>query len=93
MPRFRKQPVEVSAVQWRPDDRDAANKALGWLDAAGAKVRWADKGELEIFTLEDGHDGRAKHVASPGDWIIRGIQGEFYACKPVIFADTYEEVQ
>lgn len=30
--------------------------------------------------------------ADPGDWIIKGVQGEFYPCKPNIFADTYEEV-
>lgn len=40
--------------------------------------------EFGIETLE----GRL--TASPGDWIIRGVVGEFYACKPDVFADTYE---
>lgn len=31
--------------------------------------------------------------ALPGDWIIRGVQGEFYPCKPDIFAETYEDVE
>lgn len=48
------------------------------------------KGELDIVTLEDGSDGRAKHVATEGDWIVKGVQGEFYAIKPGIFAATYE---
>lgn len=49
------------------------------------------KGEADIITLEDGSDGRAIHVATEGDWIIRGIAGEFYPCKPDIFAATYEK--
>ena len=48
-------------------------------------------GEADIFTLEDGFDGRAVHVATEGDWIIKGVQGEFYACKPDIFLETYEK--
>ena len=88
--KFRKKPVVIDAIQWLPDDDVAANRALGWLDAYGAKILPVRHGELEIFTLEDGDDGRAKHVASPGDWIIRGVKGEFYACKPDIFEATYE---
>ena len=44
-------------------------------------------GDLMIRTLEG--DMRA----TPGDWIIRGVQGEFYPCKPDIFAATYEAVE
>lgn len=40
-----------------------------------------------IDTLEGGH------IVCPGDWIIRGIAGEMYPCKPDIFNDTYEEVE
>jgi hypothetical protein len=39
-----------------------------------------------IDTLEGGH------IVCPGDWIIKGVKGEFYACKPDIFAETYDEV-
>jgi hypothetical protein len=42
------------------------------------------------MTLEDGQNGEAKHIASPGDWIIMGVHGEFYPCKPDIFAATYD---
>ena len=48
---------------------------------------------LDIPTLEDGEDRRAKHVASLGDYIIKGIQGELYPCKPDIFKATYEEIK
>jgi hypothetical protein len=40
-----------------------------------------------ISTLEGGH------IVCPGDWIIKGIKGEFYACKPDVFAQSYDEVQ
>jgi hypothetical protein len=43
--------------------------------------------DLVIGTLE------GDHQAIPGDWIIKGVAGEFYPCKPDIFAKTYEEVQ
>ncbi len=39
-----------------------------------------------VDTLEGGH------IVCPGDWIIKGVKGEFYACKPDVFAETYEEV-
>ena len=45
---------------------------------------WRDEEDLWIGTLE------GNTVASPGDWIIRGVKGELYACKPDIFAETYE---
>jgi hypothetical protein len=43
--------------------------------------------ELTIPTLE------GSHVAKHGDWIIKGVKGEFYPCKPDIFAATYEPVE
>lgn len=46
---------------------------------------------MEIKTLEDGENGQAKHIASIGDYIIKGIKGEFYPCKPDIFELTYAE--
>lgn len=49
--------------------------------------------EAEIGTLEDGVHLTVRHIATEGDWIIRGVQGEFYACKSDIFAETYELVE
>ena len=50
-------------------------------------------GELIIPTLEDGKFIKAKHVATEGDYVIKGIRGEFYFCKEDIFNETYEEVE
>ncbi len=50
------------------------------------------EGELIIPTLEDGKFVTAKHVATVGDFVIKGVHGEFYFCKPDIFMETYEEV-
>ena len=47
---------------------------------------------MDIPTLEDGDDKRAKHVASIGDWIVKGIRGEFYPVKNDIFLLTYDDV-
>lgn len=86
MPLFRKKPVVIQARLFDTADYDEALDVVRWCGG-----RAVDDG-CEIPTLEDGVDGRAKHVASPGDWIIRGVQGEFYPCKPDIFEATYEPV-
>ena len=59
-------------------------------DAFDEYVRITNEQGLTIHTLEDGSDGRAEHVASVGDYIIKGVKGEFYPCKPDIFELTYE---
>ena len=46
---------------------------------------------LIIGTLEDGPNSEAVHVASLDDWIIKGVKGEYYPCKPDIFQLTYEK--
>lgn len=85
---FRKKPVVIDAVQYHPHVNCAAVAAfLGYehsesdCAAAGGDINWL------IPTLEGTME------ASPGDWIIRGVQGEFYPCKPNIFTATYEPVQ
>jgi hypothetical protein len=102
MPRFRKKPVVIEAVQWTGPNLyevvtfiegakpDLTNPMA--LEAWDAYQEAAARDGLRIQTLEDGENGEAKHVASVGDWIIRGIQGEHYPCKPDIFAATYEAV-
>lgn len=91
---FRKKPVTISAMQWDGTSK-GADKIIAavqqWLTSDEAARTFAfDSGELIIRTLEDGAAGQAKHAASPGDYIIRGVQGEFYACKPDIFDKTYD---
>lgn len=93
---FRKKPVVIQACQfiYTPDGIKVLTNFCG--DALGniSKARHPTaKAEAEIKTLEDGKYTRVVHVATEGDWIIKGVQGEFYACKPDIFVATYEEVQ
>ena len=90
MPRFRKKPVIVEAEQWFPDHPVEgviypAESPLRGVDGAGFHELHGQYGWIE--TLEGGH------VVSPGDWIITGVQGEKYLCKPDIFAATYEPVE
>lgn len=90
---FRKKPVEVVACRYAYDptdslestDSDFLNDLAAW---CGGTVVWGEKGHagIDIPTLE----GTMR--ANPGDWIIKGVQGEFYPCKPDIFEATYEAV-
>src|SRR6185312_633893 len=92
--KFRKKPVVIDAVQWLgresdletvmpffgdfsklPNPHGMVNPGVGHIPAAG---------QLDIPTLE------GMITASPGDWIIKGVKGEFYPCKPDIFEATYE---
>jgi hypothetical protein len=81
--RFRKKPVVIEAVQFT-GSHDSAFSIQQWGGLAAIDV--ADHG-LYIQTLE----GRM-HV-SIGDYVIRGVQGEFYPCKPDIFEATYEAIE
>jgi len=47
-----------------------------------------ESGTIKVGTLEDG-DSEVEHIASKGDYIVKGIHGEFYPCKPDIFKKTY----
>jgi hypothetical protein len=80
MARFRKKPVVIEAVQYTGDNGD---DIIAW--AGGCAVEFDPfYGGLSIATLE------GAHRATAGDWIVRGVKGEFYPCKPDIFAMTYE---
>jgi len=86
MSKYRKKPVVIEAVQWNPGPKDVR---FTFPDGTEFRVRRpshpaAYSRELEIPTLE----GVMK--ASPGDWIIKGVQGEYYPCKPDIFEATYD---
>ena len=90
---YRKRPVVIEAMQFTYPPSAALVKWVGPYMKNVRKNRHPNAvGEADLITLEDGSDGRAKHVATEGDWIIKGVHGEFYACKPDIFAKTYEEV-
>jgi len=92
MPFFTKKPVTIEAVQYV---RYNVDEVCDFVSAGGQLVRLghvdpASGVELHILTLEDGINGEARHVASPGDWIIKGVKGEFYPVKPDIFEATYD---
>jgi hypothetical protein len=100
--KYRKRPVEVEAIkftgEWQP--------IMEWLDSLIKSGRfpvplaWQPPVRAQVFISQDG--GRRSRLeintldsvayAEPGDWVIQGVQGEFYPCKPDIFAQTYEEV-
>lgn len=95
-----KKPVVIQAVQLSPNNikqvYDLVYNTEVKLESAMAEARWDDycssvvtEGMI-IPTLEDGNNSQVKHVASIGDYIIRGIKGEFYPCKPDIFELTYQ---
>ena len=75
--KFRKKPVVIEAIQWNGDIEPMLDFYKG--------MECRD-GELYIRTLEG-----EMHV-SLGDFIIKGVQGEFYPCKPDIFERTYEKI-
>ena len=80
---FRKKPAEIEAVRFeKPYHRvKEVCRSIRWIKGENGSIVYG-----LIPTLEG--DMRA----DLGDWIIRGIQGEFYPCKPDIFAATYEPV-
>ena len=93
--RYRKKPVVIEAVQFVYTGEGIRRLQEFCGDALGefAKARHPDaKGEVQIGTLEDGEHLTVQHIATEGDWIIKGVQGEFYPCKPDIFEQTYEAV-
>lgn len=95
MTKYRKKPVEVDAICYTVDNLKEAIEFVGrhpkfdeWFPTWESYQRHvdADMGRFKIVTLE------GDMYASPGDWIIRGIAGEFYPCRNDIFVATYEKV-
>jgi hypothetical protein len=76
--KFRKKPVEIEAVQYTGENLNEILQFVGRLKTGPG---------CRIETLEGTME------ASPGDWIIKGVKGEFYPCKPEIFLATYEPVE
>ena len=78
--KFRKKPIVIEAIQYTGNNNEEIVKF------AGHKVQFgsANDTELRIYTLE------GDMTVKVNDWIIKGIKGEFYPCKPDIFKETYE---
>lgn len=91
--RYRKKPVEIEAMQWDGTAHNAT-PIIQWMHDHDANCAYEcntepctgdDRGhKIVIRTLE------GDMTATAGDYVIRGVQGEFYPCKPAIFEQTYE---
>ena len=99
---YRKKPVVIEAMQFA-GGAESATPIINWIFNGGQTASWREEepeirvsnGELaqlysaeriRIRTLE------GDMAATPGDFVIKGVQGEFYPCKADIFAATYEAV-
>ena len=93
---YRKKPVVIEAVQWTGGNLHEVIQFTGkypkwneWFEDWKEYERYvkANGDKFKIFTLE------GTMTADPGDWIIRGVKGEHYPCKPDIFAATFEPAE
>ena len=85
MAKYRKKPVVIEAMQFTKDSFDECCEFIGEENLNDGTSK--DECYIGIITLEGEHD------ANEGDWIIQGVKGEFYPCKPDIFEMTYEPVE
>ena len=83
--RYRKKPVVIEAVQW-DGKLETITPLLAGSTCKTVGQNFTDD-DLEIETPE------GTMTAHPGDWIIKGVKGELYPCKPDIFAETYEAAE
>lgn len=84
MARYRKKPVVIEAVQVPPACEIPSNEMVEFLESSDCPAEITNDGMVLVHTLEGTME------ALPGDWIISGIKGELYPCKPDIFEATYE---
>ena len=91
--KYRKKPVVIEAVQWNGRNLEEIKEFVGdsliyeIFDFAWNIGKYTPVVYMEIKTLE------GNHKCSQGDYIIKGVQGEFYPCKADIFEQTYERVE
>lgn len=81
--RYRKKPVVIEAMRYTVE---SCRSLHDWMGLEHADHDLDCQMGIAIDTLE------GQMIASVGDWIIQGVQGEFYPCKPDIFEQTYEAV-
>jgi hypothetical protein len=93
MAQYRKKPVVIEAIQYNNLNREEIEKFVGKklhqeleTETAYLAGKGSPKFSLIIETLE------GNHKAMPNDYIIKGIKGEYYPCKPDIFEATYEKL-
>jgi hypothetical protein len=78
--KFRKKPVAIDAVLWTGGNPNELT------DFMGKHPKIVENKRMRITTLE------GAIYAEVGDWIIKGVNGEYYPCKPDIFEKTYDKV-
>lgn len=81
MAKYKTKPCEIEAIRW------TGKNIIELLDWGQGKILWNDVDDLFIDTLE----GRMK--ANINDYIIKGLRGEFYPCKPDVFEKKYEKIK
>ncbi len=88
MSKLRKKPVVIDATQFFAGDPATHEHVnYGWPKERGDERTHRLDGVYWIPTLE------GEHIVSEGDWVITGVKGEHYPCKPDIFAATYDAVE
>lgn len=95
MAKYRKKPVVIEAVQWfafDPEAQGIAKQVEFWADRFGPSDRLCEICGRYVATYGWVDTLEGGHIVCPGDYIIKGIKGEFYPCKPDIFRATYEKV-
>ena len=104
--KFRKKPVVIEAYcptiengeKLNPFAQESPLMPIWLFEALNADRGTAnsifldEEGLWRVTTLESAKTGKGAHVIDPGDWIIQGVQGELYPCKPDIFEATYERI-
>lgn len=83
--KYRKKPIIIEAIQW------LGNNKKEIADFAGESANFEVANEKQLFNLSI-QTLEGNMIASAGDYIIKGVNGEFYPCKPDIFEKTYEKV-
>lgn len=91
--KYRKKPVEIEAFQMTKERRWDNSDWPAWLHAA-----WNTEGKGSLFCVNGGEELfigtlEGNHAVTWDDWIIRGVKGELYPCKPDIFAATYDPAE
>lgn len=79
--KYKKKPIIIEAIQFTGENHEEVGRFAGL-----AVSRQGRNGKLVVKTLE------GTMIVSPGDFVIRGIKGEYYPCKPDVFEATYEPV-
>lgn len=99
---YRKKPVEIEAMQFT-GTAAKATPIIDWVLGLGGTARYHEHLQENEYDDGKGHPTDPEHLqidtlegtmrADLGDWVIRGVKGEFYPCKPDIFDATYDAVR